>query len=191
MNMGSTEEHSLPTEGGAAASAIGTESQTYRDARLWVQMDGAAHDVRTAVRELKAWAAGFAGKLKNKSHTQEGSQEGDSGDEIVRELTRAIVNLGRSRWRVNGPQNGDSGSEKGSVHWPTVLSALSVAITLGGVIWKLGGMDTKIDSVKQAQAVETQQRATERNETLELIRQANERINRLEDRDRHTGYSNP
>jgi hypothetical protein len=188
--MGSTtEEHALPTEH-LAADGIATthkESTAYRNARMWVQIDGAAHELKEAIGELKAWATS---KLKNKAHPpSEGpSPDFNPGDELMHDLLRAIVNLQRAR----GPQNGDS--EPGT-QWPTVLSAVGIMITLLGVgaavVSNISSLNTKVDSVQQAQAVEIHERATQRAEMLELLRQQNDRINRLEDRDRRGYPSTP
>ncbi len=107
----------------------------------------------------------------------------DPSVEVMKELTRAIVNLRRP-----GPHNGDTDPGK---QWPTVLSACGIMVTLLGAGYaganKLGSMDSKIDAVQKTQAEEHQQREAERAETRELIRATNERINRLlEERD-YTG----
>jgi hypothetical protein len=119
-------EGTLPTEGAAEPPK---ESLTVRNARLWVQIDGAAHELRQALESLKEWAAG---KMYSKPPGRGPDPDFDPTDDILRDLTRAIVNLRPSN------QNGDSGGEDRLIkRWHLALVAATLMLIVLGSAWRL------------------------------------------------------
>jgi hypothetical protein len=119
-------EESLPTEGQPPEAP---PSPTYQHARLWVQIDGAAHELRETLTALKEWAAG---KMHSKPPGRGPDPDFDPTDDILRDLTRAIVALRPSN------QNGDSGGEDRIIkRWHLAMVAVGVMIIVIGSAWRL------------------------------------------------------
>jgi hypothetical protein len=126
MSVESITEGTLPTEHPAPEPP--KESPHYRNARLWVQIDGAAHELREVLGELKAWAAG-----KLRAAARGPDPDYDPSVEILRDLTRAIVNLQRP-----SIQNGDTGGEDRIIkRWHLALVAATLMVIILGSAWRL------------------------------------------------------
>lgn len=118
---GAISEGALPTEP-LDQPCVG-ESPHHRNARLWVQIDGAAH-------QLRDWAAD---KLLSNSAIRGPDPDYDPTDEILRDLTRAITNL-----RQPSNQNGDSGGEDRVIkRWHLAVVAATLMIIVIGSAWRL------------------------------------------------------
>ena len=146
-----SEEGALPTE------PQKQESETYQNARLWVQIDGAVHELKQSVKDLKEWVAG---KLKLRMENARGPDpDYDPSDQILRDLHRAITNLNRP----SSNHNGDEGSIK---PWHLVMSIVGLMLTIMWMTYLLSSQveseSTKIDSV------------------LERLKSQDDRINRIE-----------
>jgi cell division protein FtsB len=119
-------EGSLPTEPRGEPEPP-KESPSYRNARLWVQIDGAAHELRETLNDLKTWAAGKLASRPGRGP----DPDYDPTDDILRHLAKIIANQRPAN------QNGDGGEDRIIKRWHLALVAATLMVIIIGSAWRL------------------------------------------------------
>lgn len=152
-------EGMLPTQEAAEPSS---ESPHYRGARLWVQLDGVAHELKEVLTELKGWA----GKMLSKVPTRGPDPDYDATDQILRDLTKAITNLRPSN------QNGDSGGEDRVIkRWHLAIVAATLTVIVIGSAWRLSAQMSSQFATQSVQISDIREHQREQDDRSTRIEQ--------------------